>query len=370
MINLDNIIENNFNSLVEKAISSNRIPIGYTCRYVPEVLLSVGNLFPVRLSAPQISGTEMADVYLSSVICSYTKSLLEYAIEGHYNFLGGFVFAAGCDHLRRLYDNMIYLIKPSFIHIIDVPHKRTESALSWYIYELKTLVKSMSSHFGININDDSLFSAIKNHNNFMELINKVSELRKKEKTPITGEIFHKLFLASHSVPKEMMIEHIEAYYNDVKDKESKTKHKARLMLIGSHLDNTNYIKIIESMGGIVVCDRFCTGSMPGITPIDINCDPFNAIAKHTFNNTLCPRMMEDFDLRVNKILELIKEFRIDGVVVELMKFCDIWGVEITPLISALRKSGIPVLRLEREYRLTGEGQLRTRVQAFMESIVK
>ena len=60
----------------------------------------------------------------------------------------------------------------------------------------------------------------------------------------------------------------------------------------------------------------------------------------------------------------------DGVVLEILKFCDLWGVDSVPLVSALRKEGIPVLKLEREYRLSSEGQLRTRVQAFLESMGK
>ena len=53
-----------------------------------------------------------------------------------------------------------------------------------------------------------------------------------------------------------------------------------------------------------------------------------------------------------------------------LKFCDLWGVDAMPLVTALREQGIPVLKLEREYRLGAEGQLRTRVQAFIESMGK
>jgi benzoyl-CoA reductase subunit C len=80
--------------------------------------------------------------------------------------------------------------------------------------------------------------------------------------------------------------------------------------------------------------------------------------------------MESFPLRLQTILDTVREYRVDGVVLEILKFCDLWGVDSVPLVSALRKEGIPVLKLEREYRLVGEGQLRTRVQAFLESMGK
>ena len=81
-------------------------------------------------------------------------------------------------------------------------------------------------------------------------------------------------------------------------------------------------------------------------------------------------MMEAFDERVATVVEAAREFRADGVVLETMKFCDTWGVESSPLVTALREAGLPVLRLEREYALSGEGQIRTRVQAFLESMEK
>jgi benzoyl-CoA reductase/2-hydroxyglutaryl-CoA dehydratase subunit BcrC/BadD/HgdB len=81
-------------------------------------------------------------------------------------------------------------------------------------------------------------------------------------------------------------------------------------------------------------------------------------------------MMEDFDRRLQTIIDTASQYRVDGVVLEIIKFCDLWGVDAVPLVEALRKEGIPVLKLEREYRLSSEGQLRTRVQAFLESMGK
>jgi len=142
------------------------------------------------------------------------------------------------------------------------------------------------------------------------------------------------------------------------------------MLVGGHLHDPEFIRVIESQGGLVVADRFCTGSIPGLMPIEMKGDPFRTLAEYTFKKTLCPRMMEDFDRRLQIIIDTVKEYNVDGVVIEIIKFCDLWGVDAMPMVSALRKEGIPVLKLEREYRLGSEGQQRTRVQAFIESMGK
>ena len=81
-------------------------------------------------------------------------------------------------------------------------------------------------------------------------------------------------------------------------------------------------------------------------------------------------MMENFNQRVSQILKAAEDFRVDGIVIEYIKFCDTWGVESAALVPALREAGYRVLCLEREYSGTGASQLQTRIQAFLESMGK
>ena len=158
----EDLLNDPLNHLVETSADQGKIPIGYTCSYVPDVLLSVDPLIPIRVRAPGVLGTEIADIYLSSVICSYTRSILEMAMDDRYPFLHGWIFAASCDHMRRLYDNMKYLHLSDFIHILDVPHRHGDVSVAWYTDELNMLVDKLSSHHHVQLfaylsknNDDS-----------------------------------------------------------------------------------------------------------------------------------------------------------------------------------------------------------------------
>jgi len=119
------LLETPLNYLVEQAVTDGRIPIGYSCSFVPEAFLMADKLFPVRLHAPGVAGTEIADIYLSSFICTYTRSLLEFAVDDRFDLLQGWVFVPSCVHMQRLYDILEYLKKPAFSHILDVPRKVT-----------------------------------------------------------------------------------------------------------------------------------------------------------------------------------------------------------------------------------------------------
>ena len=366
----EELLENPLNSLVEQAALNGRIPIGYSCSFVPEALLMADRLFPVRLHTPGVAGTELADNYLSSLICSYTRSILEFAMDDRFEQIQGWVFVPSCAHMQRLIDNFEYLKKPAFSHVIDVPRKVNGHTVSWLEQELRMLADSLSAHFGVDMSDSSLRKAIDEWNAFTEVIRSIGDLRKRTDPPITGTEFHTLLMASLVSPKDLIMPDLMEFRRKLEEREGINDYRARLMVVGGHLHDPAFIKVIESQGAIVVADRFCTGTIPGLMPVQVNGDPIRSLAEHTFEKTLCPRMMENFDLRLQTIMDTVKEYKVDGVVLEIIKFCDLWGVDSMPLVSALRKEGIPVLKLEREYRTGGEGQLHTRVQAFIESMGK
>lgn len=367
----EDLLENPQNNLVEQAVAKGRIPIGYSCSFVPEALLMADRLFPMRLHATGVAGTEIADNYLSSFICSYARSILEFAFDDRYDLVQGWVFVPSCAHMQRLYDNLDYLKKPAFNHVIDVPRKINDSTVAWLEEELTMLRDKLADHFGADMSDSSLLKAIAEWNSFARAVKAIGDLRKRPSPPLTGTEFHALVMASLASPKDLIMPMIADFHKEIEQREGMGSYRARLMVVGGHLHDPGFIRIIESQGGLVVADRFCTGSIPGLMPIEtIGDDPIRALAEHSFKKTLCPRMMENFDLRLQTIIDTVKEYHVDGVVIEIIKFCDLWGVDSLPLVKALRKEGIPVLKLEREYRLGGEGQLQTRVQAFIESMGK
>lgn len=367
---LKDLLEMPLNHLIERAMNDGMIPVGYACSMVPEALLSAGNLFPVRMRAPGTEGTEMADLYLSSVICTYARSLLEFALDDRYSFLGGYIFTASCDHLRRLHDNLDYLKKPGFSYILDIPHKTGDAALEWTIEELKRLASALEKQFDTDMSGESINKAIEKSNALNRALSSIGTRRKLKNPPFTGTQYHRLVMAARVSPVEYMMPLLEKFLKTAEDSEGRSEYRARLMITGSGLDDPDYTNIIESQGALVVADRYCTGSFPGFEPVDSSGDPFETLARRSLEVNRCPRMMEGFDSRAEYIAQIAEEYSADGVIIESIKFCDTWGVESAALTDQLRAKGLAVLRVEREYRQSGEGQLRTRVQAFIESIGK
>jgi len=221
----------------------------------------------------------------------------------------------------------------------------------------------------VDIADERLRGAVKEYNDFLGLLAAIGDLRKQAAPPLTGTDFHKMMMAAQCSPPDLIREKIVEYQERLSGQSGRSDYRARLMVVGGQLDDPDYLETIESAGALVVADRFCTGSIPGLNPIPLDHSSIlRAVAEHTLLTPSCPRMMEDFDERLNQILSAAEAYRVDGIIVEFIKFCDTWGVETAALVPALREAGYRVLCLEKEYSSTGFGQLQTRVQAFLESM--
>ena len=368
----DELVEDMLNPLVQQAIDDGRVPVGFTCLQAPIPLLSIGKLFPLAMRAPGVSTTELADVYLSSVICPFTRSLQEFQMQGSYYFMGGFVIPCACDHIRRFNDHLDLLKTEAdtfFNYCLDVPRKDGDLWIKFFAEDLRDLAAKLSERFGVAIDDELLRAEIVKLNEFNAQLKAISDLRLADEPVISGTEFHKLMVGSYAAPHDLLLDPLKRLKAQLDGKKSGHKGRARIMVMGNKLDNPDYIRAIESQGAVVVADRYCLGALPNtFAPVKVAGDPFLNLAEHILTSSRCPRMMEKFDTRLEDILRLVKDYKVDGIIIECIKFCDIWYVDTVPLLEALREEGIPVMRLEREYRHTGEGQLITRVQAFLESI--
>ena len=346
--------------------------LGFFCSYVPEELLNLEGLTSFRMRATGSSGTETADIYLGCLNCGYTRHCLEMGLEKHYEFIDGFVFASCCDQLRRLHDNWLYLLKPEFAHIVDLPHVIDEFTTTWYRDELERLCSHIADHFNIPFGKDTIWKAIEETNNTRALLNAFNELRKSEKPCLTGHEMHTLSLFASSVPKAAVNKILQTLLEESKDRSLPQKYRAKVLLIGNHLDDPSFIELIEDTGALVVAESFCCGLRDQIDTVvvDRSQDPFNALARRYFSRISCPRMYGEYENRFDKIMDMLRETTVDGVIIEHLKFCEIWGVESNMIFRNLKKSGVPVLRLERDYISSSMGQIKTRIQAFIESMGK
>ena len=354
--------------------------MGSVCESTPEPLLNLGNAFSVRLRAPRTGSMEMGTYYLTSFLCEYSRALLERAIEGGYNYLDGIIAPDGCTMINRCVENMELLktmkSEGFFYEYMEIPLKADYNGLNLYTLQCKNhILKPLKEKYGIDISDEAIRKAVKEHNKVCELIQAIGEYRKEDNPRITGYEFHIITMATYVAPKHLIVEKLEETLDELKNREpdAKNRYRARVVVVGSEMDDVDVVKLIEESGAYVCADRFCYGSLPGRLPIKLNDeeDALTQVCRHYMMNSQCARYMNQDKIQGRRryVDELAKEYNADGIIYEQMKFCDPWAYERMVGTKVLRdEMGYPVLSVDRPYAIGSSGQLRTRVQAFVESI--
>jgi benzoyl-CoA reductase subunit C len=359
------VYRSRYRDLKERKEQGQKI-VGWMCLYVPEEILAAAGTLPIRVMGGA-ERTPMSDAHLYTNACSFVRSCLEEALTDNLKFLDGFVVANTCDHIRRLFDVWCQYLKLPFTHIISLPFKIDDLTLDFYTQQLRDFKEKIECFVGQSITDDALNKAIGEYNKTRQLLRQLYELRAGDNPPITGAETMEIVKASMIMPKEAYNAMLEDFLNELSSRKVDTDHHIRLMVMGSELDNPDYLKIIEESGGLIVADDLCIGSRYFWNQVVPEQDPIRALARRYLTNAPCPRIRPN-DVRKSYLKEMVENFRVDAAIYETIKFCDIYGVYYPMAKTYLAELGLPILGLDREYSMAGLGQMKTRVQAFLESL--
>ena len=384
LIFFEDLLQDANNALVQAACAEGRHALAYNCSYIPEVLLDVEGCFSVRLRAPRCTNPDLATYYMTNRSCPYSKSILERAFEGGYNFIDALLGQECCTTMNRMeqYFDYCKLIPKEkfFTSFIDMPLKKTAWHAGYFRRQIEQkIIEPLGRVYGVDFSEEKLRAAIEQHNEVCRIITERGAMRKLPNPPVTGYEFHVIQLVSPTCPKDLILPYLRETLEEIKSREPEPKFpfRARVMVAGSEIDDPDFTKLLEGCGAYVVADRYCFGSIPGRDEIIVKPDEdiLQAIADHYIQTNQCPRAMgpENVVARKQFLYKIAQEYGAEGVIVENMKFCEYWGYERAQAAQWMRDGfslpgTLPVCQIEKDYTHAATGQLRTRFQAFVESL--
>jgi bzd-type benzoyl-CoA reductase N subunit len=344
--------------------------MGWVCTYVPEELFHAAGALPVRISG-YARETDLQDgtAYFYVNNCSFARSCLQLGLRGEYDYLDGFVAGSTCDAARRLFDLWRHYVPVPFTHVMTVPRKYTDRALDLYFTQVLEMKKGLEEHLGVGITAQALMNSIALYNESRSLLRALNDLRKLDESPIDGSQTMEVLNAGSRMPKETFNGCLRELLRSLENSQQHRKCRARIMIAGSALNNAEFIRSIEQVGGLVVTDELCTGTRYWADPVAVGDheEPLKAIARRYLNNFPCARMYPSEE-RFQRMLHLVREFRVDGVISQTIRYCSPYSNDLPLLSDVLNRNGIPMLSLDVEYGTSGSGQILTRVQAFLEML--
>lgn len=322
-------------------------------------------LSPVRLFGSR-GGSELADNLIGPNMCPYVRSCLAQGLEG--DVPKAVIFACCCDSMRRLYDAWLYYCKPDFAALIDLPRRNAPLSVEIFKNSLIKLATSLEQYTGREITADKLLRAINERA-------EVDEILENYATPcgMKGSDVHQLFIEAQSTDSASFI---EKHAGSPIPGHRGNGHGKPIAITGNILKSGRLIDVIEECGGNVsvmdLCsvERFITwhnGKGRDIPDTGDRDAILGFIAESYMSRTPCPRML-DRKTRFKAFTALLESSGSAGVIYIPLMFCDPFLYELPELKSLTDELGIPGLILQSDYQDENIGQLRTRIEAFMEML--
>jgi len=350
--------------------------IGYFCCFVPEEIITALDMVPYRIQGSQSDPIDQADASLEPMTCPFARSCYNMALKGDYDFLDGLVATHSCDTIERMYPIWLHNKPSPFNHLINVPHMTGPSSAEFYRQELIYFIKKLEEWSGRKLDQEKLRDAIKLSNERRALLRGLYELRKADPPLVSGTEITKMLVAGMGIPTAEHIDLIQKFSAEVKERPRSGQQKwPRLFIWGNEIDDIAFIKLIEESGAHVVMDDLCTGSRFFWEDVPETPDPLEGIAVR-YIRTHCPRSIDlqitdrrkDLENRYAYIKQYVQEWGVHGAVFYIVRYCDTCELEGPDLREYLNGMKLPVLMIEDDYSVSTIGQLRTRIQAFLEMI--
>ena len=345
--------------------------IGYFCSLTPVEIIDAANLIPFRIAGDPTETISEADTHLEAIMCPYVRSCFDIALKGRYEFLDGLVVPHSCDSIERIYNIWRHQLKPDYSHFITVPHVVFDSSYEFFSDELRVFKESLEEYTGNSITDEMLHRAIVQRNKQRQLLRELYQLRKYDLPLISGTEVMPILWAGTRMPSQEFTEALRPIIDEAKArKHTGSRSNARLMLVGSEVDDISIIKTIEESGASIVMDDTCVGSRNFWQDVATDMPTLKALAKHYLGDVYCPRTYKggSAEDRFRYLVDYASDFSCQGVILDIIQYCDTYELDVPSIRDYLEKNGLKVLVIDDAYSARYVGQLKTRVEAFIELI--
>jgi benzoyl-CoA reductase subunit C len=342
--------------------------LGYICSNIPEELLYAAGVLPVRLLGSNEVDDLTGNYIFQAGFCTFARDCFAQALRGRYDYLDGIVTAQCCPHAREVFINWQELHPEKYYYQLESPmYLQNRHARAYLESEIADFKKSIEQWTGKAITNADLENAIDVCNTNRRLMMRIYDFLKEDKPRIAEAEVTEIALSGFFIDKVEHNRMLEQAVSEIASRQPGPTADPRLMLLGSVNNDINLIKFIDSLGGKVVIDDYCTGNRYYQKEVLLSEIPLSALATRLIEKPPCPLKDIPDRRRVTHILNQVDSFRVKGIIYTIQRQCDAHGLDYPALASALKQKGIPMLKLELDGTLPA-GQFRTRIEAFLEMI--
>ena len=373
---LDTYLKNRPAELKQASEKGQKIVGYFPGNYVPEEIIYAAGAIPVCLihgGNPDPANAALSQV--PSIICPFARAQIGERISKtnpYYNMLDMLIAPITCQHLKKVGEVWEYYADIDLFKL-GVPHQyETDFGLEYFTERLGVMKSRLEALTGNKITDKKLSDAIVLYNKIRGLFKKINELRRSPNPPISSLEFFKLNHISFYADPLTTISLLEDVYKELQQRQRKVKEGApRLLLLGPNLAYGDYkvLELVEAAGGEIVAEEVCEGLQYFWRDINTAGDPVQALSTGYLRDRIpCAFMRNSARKRLNFALDLAREYSIAGAIWYELLDCETYDSESFFFSQKMEEQNIPILILEADYGTGDIGQLKIRIEAFVEQV--
>ncbi len=349
---------------------------GCLCTYTPLEILDAAGIAAISLCGTSNETIADAEEVLPKNLCPLIKSTYGFAYTDKcpYTYFSDIIIGeTTCDGKKKMYE---LLNEMKETHILHLPQsqERPYAKDIWY-QEVILLKEKLESKFSVVITDEKLREAVRLRNRLRRAKLEMFGLQQSQPPAMLGtEMMISMQTGGFSFQVEDYVENVEklvrekraAFEDGISQVDANAK---RILLTGCPTGGLiNKVgAVIEKNGGVIVCLDDCSGERTNSALIDEDAeDIIKAIADH-YLAVNCSVMTPN-DGRMENTREMIRKYKVDGVMDVILQCCHTFNVESARMAKAVKEMGIPFMKMETDYSTTDSGQIETRIAAFIEML--
>ncbi len=352
--------------------------IGCLPMYFPEEIIHAAGALPVTLFGSDEPIT-LGDGHMMTNACDQVRSSFDSLLKGKYDFLDGIAAIYVCDQVR-FYLEVWQLDHPvEFFHQMWRPYKMDSSTQIFFRSELERLISALEEFTGNKITTEALQQSIQLYNKSRAMMRKLNDLRKERPGIISASDMTHIVASSMLIPREEHNELLGQLLAKLELKEAPAGKKQRVIAVGHpcSMPETEVLDMIEANGMTIVDDDFFTGGRyfskdvaESIEPVDAFIDFYvNAIPCTTYHYAdTWIKPGKSYSPYADYVIDLLKQGQAKGIVVLKEMYCDPYDMEFVMMKNRFEEEGIPYISIITEHGPGPQEAIRTRVQAFEETL--
>ena len=336
----------------------------FPAQYPKEILWAL-NVLPVEIWDPPLEVSQ-ANAHLQPYICSVVKHGLELILQGKCDDLDGFLFPHTCDSIQNLasiVNDYLGLDKPCyFFYHPKAPYKA--SSRQYYVEQLKALVSRLEKQLG-PIEPANLKHRVGQGQKLASLLKELYDLRAVRGLRASNVQFYQAIRYTEYLHPDDLIPFLEGFLAHSKGQAARGP---ALLLSGILPNPPEILALFDDLGVRVADDDLLSCSRRFLIPPSQTEDPLEALAEGYFAMPPCTTKDSPVSERLDYLLEMIDRTGAKGVIFHMVKFCEPELFDVPQLVEELKKRGVLTLIIDTELHQGLSGQLKTRVEAFVEMI--